>query len=283
MIPAHTATRRRRLRWTLFILALPALVALYAVFVERYWIAINHYRIAVPHLPEAFRGFRIVEVADVHYGRLVPRWYVRRAVRLANDEGADMIVCAGDYSHERHSTAGMDAVWPLLKPLHAPFGVHAVLGNHDHWADTARSQHWLVETGWKAERRATPITKDGATLWLLGAGDQWEDDWPLDPLLATVPRDACRIVIAHNPDTADGAFTNRVDLFICGHTHGGQVRLPFVGAPVLPVRNKAYGSGLCQSPRGTSVFISRGLGWAIYPVRFNCRPEIAVLELVPAK
>jgi predicted MPP superfamily phosphohydrolase len=70
---------------------------------------------------------------------------------------------------------------------------------------------------------------------------------------------------------------------ISGHTHGGQINIPFVGPPVLPVRNKAYSSGLKTSPRGTSVFISKGIGWAIYPVRFNCAPEIAVLELVPTK
>jgi predicted MPP superfamily phosphohydrolase len=68
---------------------------------------------------------------------------------------------------------------------------------------------------------------------------------------------------------------------LCGHTHGGQVKVPFMGTPVLPVRNKTYSSGLKHSPRGTKVFISRGIGWAIYPVRFNCCPEIAVLELVP--
>jgi hypothetical protein len=90
-------------------------------------------------------------------------------------------------------------------------------------------------------------------------------------------------VLAHNPDTADTAFNSRIDLMISGHTHGGQVQLPFLGAPVLPVRNKEYSSGLKRSPRGTRVFISRGIGWAVYPIRLNCLPEIAVLELVPAR
>ena len=87
-------------------------------------------------------------------------------------------------------------------------------------------------------------------------------------------------MLAHNPDTADSFFTSRVDLMISGHTHGGQVVLPFIGAPILPVANKTYSSGLKQSPKGQNVFISKGLGWAIAPVRFNCFPEIAVLELV---
>ncbi|NQU39869.1 MAG: hypothetical protein HQ523_07955 [Lentisphaerae bacterium] len=96
-----------------------------------------------------------------------------------------------------------------------------------------------------------------------------------------MPESDCRIVLAHNPDTADTSFSSRVDLMLSGHTHGGQVRIPFIGPPVLPVRNKNYSSGLKSSLRGATVFISRGIGWAILPVRFNCFPEIAVLELIP--
>lgn len=90
------------------------------------------------------------------------------------------------------------------------------------------------------------------------------------------------VVLAHNPDSANTSYRKRIDLMISGHTHGGQVNLPFLGAPFLPVQNKEYSSGLKRSPRGCPVFISKGIGWAICPVRFNCFPEIAVLELVPA-
>ena len=101
-------------------------------------------------------------------------------------------------------------------------------------------------------------------------------------MLKDIPKSDCRIVLAHNPDTADTDFLSRVDLMISGHTHGGQVNIPFIGTPILPVRNKNYSCGLKTSLRGIKVFISRGIGWAIYPIRFNCFPEIAVLELVQA-
>ena len=100
-------------------------------------------------------------------------------------------------------------------------------------------------------------------------------------MLTGVPAGEPRIVLAHNPDTADEPWTARVDLMISGHTHGGQVVIPFLGAPILPVRNKAYASGLIETPR-TRLFITRGLGWAILPVRFNCAPELALLELTGA-
>jgi hypothetical protein len=166
--------------------------------------------------------------------------------------------------------------------LAAPAGVYAVLGNHDHWADTERSLYWLEKTGQNLRHRTATIARDGQRIWLVGAGDLWEDHVGLDGLLSGIPDGECRIVLAHNPDTADTDFSARVDLILAGHTHGGQVNLPFIGPPVLPVKNKTYSSGLKFSPRGAPVFISRGIGWAVYPVRFNCLPEIAVLELVPS-
>jgi predicted MPP superfamily phosphohydrolase len=274
-------TRRQFLRLG-GVIGLTGLVASYPVFIERYIILTNLYRISVPNLPEAFSGFKIVHLTDLHYGFLVPLAVIRHVIHRANRLKRDLIVCTGDFVHEREGTTQIDAVWPLIAQLNAPLGVHSTLGNHDHWADTAKSQQWLRETGQDLRHKVKAIEKDGQSFRLAGAGDLWEDHKPLDGILAGIPDHDCRIVLAHNPDTADTEFTSRVDLMISGHTHGGQVNIPFIGPPILPVRNKTYSSGLKTSPRGTKVFISKGIGWAIYPVRFNCTPEIAVLELVPA-
>ena len=241
----------------------------------------NVYRIPVPNLPAAFSGFRIVQLTDFHHGFLVPLKMVRAVVERANRIERDMIVCTGDYVHENDSTEAIDSVWPVVSQLNAPMGVFSVLGNHDHWADTARSRHWLRKSGQDLRHKLVSVDRGGARLWLAGAGDLWEDHAELDGILGGIPASDCRIVLAHNPDTADTAFSSRIDLMIAGHTHGGQVRIPFIGTPVLPVRNKNYTSGLKLSPRNAKVFISRGIGWAILPVRLNCPPEIAVLELVP--
>ena len=258
------------------------LVASYPVFIERYIVLTNTYRIPVPNLPKVFSGFRIVQLTDLHYGALVPLCLIRSVLARANQIERDMIVCTGDYVHEKNSTGQIDSVWPLIAELNAPSGVFSVLGNHDHWADTNRSQHWLSQTGQDLRHKAISIDRDGNRLWLAGAGDLWEDHKNLDGLLSRIPESDCRVVLAHNPDTSDTEFSSRVDLMISGHTHGGQVNIPFVGTPVLPVRNKTYSSGLKASLRGINVFISRGIGWAVYPIRFNCFPEIAVLELIPA-
>jgi hypothetical protein len=258
------------------------LLASYTVFIERYIILTNHYLIKVPSLPQAFSGFRIVHLTDLHYGSLVPLAIIRHVIQRVNRLDRDLVVCTGDYVHERAATTQIDAVWPLLSGLTAPLGVLSVLGNHDHWANTERSQYWLNKTNQDLRHKVKAIEKSGERLWIAGAGDLWEDHRNLDQILSGIPDVDCRIVLAHNPDTADSEFSGRVDLMISGHTHGGQVDIPFIGPPVLPVQNKTYSSGLKTSPRGTGVFISKGIGWAIYPVRFNCSPEIAVLELVPS-
>lgn len=259
------------------------LLASYPIFIERYLILTNHYVIPVPNLSRAFSGFRIVHLTDLHYGFLVPLAVIRYVVDRVNRLNRDLVICTGDYVHERAATTQIDAVWPVLSALKAPLGVLSVLGNHDHWADTGRSQQWLDKTEQNLRHKAKVIEKDGGRLWFAGAGDLWEDHRNVDEVLNGIPDSDCRIVLAHNPDTADTEFANRVDLMISGHTHGGQVDIPFIGPPILPVQNKTYSSGLKTSPRGTRVFISKGIGWAIYPVRFNCVPEIAVLELVSSK
>ena len=252
----------------------------YPVFVERQIILETHYRIHIPNLPRIFQGFRIVHLTDLHHGFLVPLSVIEGVVRRVNRIPRDVVVCTGDYVHEKNGTAEIDRVWPVLSKLSAPEGVFSVLGNHDHWADTGRSLYWLDRSGQDLRGKAKAIERDGRQLWFAGGGDLWEDPIGVDRVLGQIPEETCRIMLVHNPDSADSHFVGHIDLILAGHTHGGQVRIPFWGAPVLPVRNKTYSSGIIRSSKGHAMFISRGIGWAIYPVRFNCFPEIAVVTLI---
>ena len=162
--------------------------------------------------------------------------------------------------------------------LKAPLGVYSVLGNHDHWASTARSMEWLEKSGQNLRHRSKAIEKNGSRIWLGGAGDLLEDENGVDKAFYGVPEDEFKILLAHNPDTADTRFSTKVNLVISGHTHGGQINIPLIGPPILPVYNRHYAAGFVRSAH-TSVFISRGIG-STFPFRFNCPPEIAVLKLV---
>ena len=255
-----------------------ALMASYPFFIERHLFQINTYKIPVPNLPRAFNGFTIVQLTDLHYGFLMSMAVIKKLLANANSIKRNIIVCTGDYVHGHDNHKEIDTLWPELCSLTAPHGVYSVLGNHDHWGDFSRSLYWLEKSGQDVRHTAVPITKGSDKIWIGGCGDYMEDQIGMDKAFRKVPPNDCKIVLAHNPDTADTAFNTRVDLMISGHTHGGQVDIPFVGTPILPVHNKRYSSGYIQTP-STHLFISKGLGWAILPVRFNCLPEIAVLKL----
>ncbi len=274
--------RRQFLKWSIGSSCASILAISYPVFIERYLVQFNIYRIPVPRLPEEFNGIKLLHISDLHYGPLVPFSFVEKLFQKVQAIDKDIIVCTGDYIRERNSTEQINTIWPLLSKLVAPEGVFSVLGNHDHWGDTERSLYWLEKSGQNARSKAIPIERKGQRLWVVGVGDLWEDDMDIDEVLRKVPKDECRIVLAHNPDSADNPYEGEVDLMISGHTHGGQVNVPFFGPPVLPVKNKSYSSGLVKTTKGQSLFISRGIGWAIYPVRFNCFPEIPILELTAA-
>jgi predicted MPP superfamily phosphohydrolase len=271
--------RRKLLRYFLGA-GLFGAVACYPVFIERYIILINEYRIHFPNLPKEFSGLRIVHLTDLHYGALMPLRIIENVVQRVNKLKKDIVVCTGDYVHERNSIVQIDQVWPVLSKLQAKFGVLFVMGNHDHWADTDRSLYWSERSGQNLRGKVKAIEKNGKRLWIAGGGDLWEDHIGFDEILSKVPDNEFRIMLAHNPDSSDTQFDGHIDLLLAGHTHGGQVRIPFLGAPVLPVKNKNYSSGIKISPKGHKLFISRGIGWTIYPIRFNCFPEIAVLQLI---
>jgi len=258
-----------------------ALAASYPVMIERYLIGVNTYRIPIARLPDAFHGFTIIHLTDIHYGSLVPLELVAYVVRRANNLRHDITVCTGDYVHKNDLPDPVNEVWPVLSRLEAPSGVYSVLGNHDHWASTRRSVYWLKQSKQNLRQQAVPIQRGGQRIWLGGVGDLWEDAPSIDDAFHGLPPGECKIVLAHNPDTADLPHQTRIDLMISGHTHGGQVRLPFLGPPVLPVKNKRYSSGIIDT-QSMKLFISRGIGWAGYPVRFNCPPEIAMLVLEKA-
>jgi len=270
--------RRRFLKWSLA----AAVTAGAYPFAEPYLVRINHYQIPLPRLPRAFDGFTIVQLTDLHYAPWTPLAFFRWVLAAAMDIRRDIIVCTGDYvdRHRKNTVEDIDAIWPLLTELTAPLGVYSVLGNHDHRWDGGRSLHWLERSGQNLRNRVHCFTRDGQRLWLAGGGDLLNDHLPFDPLLAHIPAEDCRIVLAHNPDSADTSFVDKIDLMICGHTHGGQVNIPFYG-PLRPVtRNPEYNtSGLKLSRKKQPVFIATGIGAAVLPVRFNCPPEIAVLEL----
>lgn len=248
----------------------------WSTLIEPGWLEVTRTVIPLPGLPESFDGFRVALVTDIHHGPFVSREAIAKVVETVNLEDPDLVILAGDYII--HSP---DYITPCMEELSAIRADSlAVLGNHDHWEDTDLSILELQRTaGARVLRNSgTFLERDGERLRIWGVGDLWEDEQNIEGMR---PDDYTGpvILVSHNPDFAEELIEGEADLVLCGHTHGGQVVLPLVGAPLLPsYYGQKYRSGLVMND-STAVYVSRGIGVGSPPVRFNCRPELAVLEL----
>lgn len=281
----------RRAATGLAVLAIASVLALggYTVLVEPQRLQVVSTTIPVAGLPTWAHGLRLVHVSDTHYGPYTSLPYLERVVATANAQAPDLVVLTGDYVHRtrRSVPAGI----AVLGGLEARLGVVAVLGNHDHWEGLDAVQAAFAGTGitlldgrvgWLGPAGALDGPSPEA-LCVVGLGDHWEQPTPAGPLLVGTDGHP-RIVLLHNPDTVTASLPDgvRVDLLLAGHTHGGQVRLPGLGTPILPTEaGPAWAAGLVETAHGPLV-VSRGAGMAYLPVRFRVRPEVGVITLVPA-
>jgi predicted MPP superfamily phosphohydrolase len=219
---------------------------------------------------------------------------VREIVEATNALKPDLILLTGDYVHR--SPAYIDPVLRELSELRAKIGIVGVLGNHDWWESAPLSRDCFAKAGIPLidndRRFISPdhqLTGDESRggLCIAGVGDYIEDRIRLDRALRDVPDDMPRLLMSHNPDVVEYpplvAASTRIDLMLSGHTHGGQIRIPGIGTPIVPSRfGSKYASGLVQGPV-CPIYISRGLGTTILPLRFRVPPEITVIELQRAE
>jgi len=269
---------------------IPGSAGAYGILIAPQRLRVESYRFPIQDLPAAFEGLRIAHMSDLHYGPFVARPYLEYAVQVVSELDPDFVFLTGDYSHK-----SADAIEPgirLLQKLRSRLGAVAVLGNHDYWEGADVTVAALERIGipvlTNARRYLTPagLVADhtaGPSLCIAGVDDLWDGHPSVAQALDGVPAGIPRIVLSHNPDVAEDVPAGmRVDLMCAGHTHGGQVRIPFLGTPVVPSRyGQKYAGGMCQGPR-CPVLVSRGIGVAMLPVRFGVPPEVGVIELTKA-
>jgi len=257
----------------------------YITKIEPRWIEIVRVDVPIRGLPTPLQGFTIAQLSDFHVGPHVKAEDVRRAVEITNELDPDLVVLTGDYVFKsaQHSAACARE----LAALKAEHGVHAILGNHDFWTDADVVAANLRQAGLDVlrneHRRLTadgtdPSTRSGHSLWRVGIEDVWSGKPDLQAALDGVPQGAPTVLLAHEPDFADHAAGQNITLQLSGHSHGGQVRLSLVGAPILPYLARKYPYGLRQVGE-MWLYTNRGIGLIAPPVRFLCRPEITLLRL----
>lgn len=255
---------------------------------------IARHRIALERWPEGLDGLRIAFVSDTHLGPRVPAAFIASAIARAVELGPDLFLLGGDYIHM--GSAHIDAAASMFAPMVATGRpVFAVLGNHDHYGDGSAMASALERVGVRVlnnarafvggdRRTVTDAIAPDSALCVGGVGDLLEGVVDVRLALAGVPSEMPRLLLSHHPDVAEHSDLAhfRADLLFAGHTHGGQVRFPIIGAPVVPSRyGPKYAHGLVRGPR-CPVLISAGVGMSVFPVRWGVPPEIHEITLVGA-
>lgn len=251
--------------------------------IEPYRLAIRHVRLSFPELPSGFDGLRIAQISDLHlhsYGRIY-----HLVVEAVHRERPDLVVITGDLVDR---SGGMQTCQTFIQDLQRASGapIFAVPGNWDHRAFNTRQAMatWQEEVAKAGAHplvnRSVRLSRYGDALWLAGTDDPYFGHADLDATLRMVPFSGFTIVLTHAPELFEElARRPSVRLVLAGHTHGGQVRLPMIGALHVPSRyGTRFAWGLYRIGE-TTYYVNPGIGMSHLPVRFLCRPELTVMTL----
>lgn len=257
-----------------------------AAMIEPRRVDVTHLPIAINRLPASFHGFRIAQLSDIHHSPFLSESEISAAAHKTNELKPDLIALTGDYiSHSKDYIAGCARA---LGRLRAPHGVFAVLGNHDHWTDGEMMHRELTRHGIRVlNNENVAIARGSESIRLAGIDDLLVRRDDLSLALEGTERDDVRILLAHNPAVIREAARAGIDLVLSGHTHGGQINWR-----LLIGRDESRTSRWLRRPsrrltRGharlgnTQLYVNRGLGTVVLPLRYGCSPEITVLELHP--
>ncbi|MBK8574593.1 MAG: metallophosphoesterase [Elusimicrobia bacterium] len=273
-----------------FVYGIPALLLLFMgllggwTFVwEPSRLVVRTHAIRVKDWPQDLRPLRVACLGDIHGGSsFIDRTKLWDVVQLTNRQKADLVVLLGDYVVM--GVLGGNFMEPEdvadgLRGLEAPLGVYVILGNHDWWYNGLRVAQSFKDVGYTVlQNEIVPLSIDGHTVNVVGLEDEWTRRPDVVKVLSLIPVGEPTIVLAHNPDTfARLPHVNGVTF--AAHTHGGQVRFPFMGAPVVPSRyRQRYVAGHVEEG-SEQMFVTSGIGTSLLPLRFGVLPEIAVITL----
>ncbi|MCC6446932.1 MAG: metallophosphoesterase [Armatimonadetes bacterium] len=241
---------------------------------------ITETEIRLPRLPAELDGLRAVHLSDFHLGHWVGPEYMAACLERAMGLKPDILLLTGDFVCRTHKE--LPPFREMFSHLNAPLGVWGVLGNHDHETGAERMAGALRECGIRLltnESLPFPGAKGG--FYLAGIDDPITGASSLEKAFESIPQEAGTLLLSHAPDIAPLAACMGADLILSGHTHGGQVLLPRLGAPaglISETHRTPYRGGLYRL-EGTQVYVTRGLGVTFLPIRWGCPPEISLLAL----
>jgi predicted MPP superfamily phosphohydrolase len=264
-------------------------LALYSGEFARHEISVLSHTIRLANLPGAFHNFRIAQISDIHFDEYTEPFFVRRVIAQVNALQPDLVLLTGDYisfapMSRDFVIKALERCAETLKSIACPQRF-AVMGNHDSFLGVPVVRGTLAEAGIPMlVDEHMPIERAGQRFWLCGIRDPVTQAPNLTRAIPAQP-DGPVLLMSHGPDFADTVLADPrgslVDLMLSGHSHGGQVRLPLIGALQLPTGGRKYVEGLFQLGR-MQLYVNRGIGTVGLPFRLNCPPEITLFTLQSA-
>ena len=267
----------------LIVLLLVGFLTIWSFYIEPRNIIINHIQVTPSGWPQHMAPVKVAFIADLHAGSTVVGLdEISEVVQMVNQQQPDLVLLGGDYVATA-SLGGEDIpprmIAQELSRLRAPLGVVAVLGNHDWWLDGDLVRSELEKVGIVVlENQTHQLSRESGDLWIAGVADDMTRSPDVAGTLLQIPDGVPTIILSHDPaqflDVPKGAYFT-----IAGHTHGGQIHLPFVGALITPGRApREWAYGLIRDAE-RDMYVTSGVGTSILPVRFNMPPEVAVIDI----
>jgi predicted MPP superfamily phosphohydrolase len=256
----------------------------YGFWVEPNWLKVERVHLKLRRLTPAFYGMRIAQISDIHMGGWMNAERLQHVADVVVFQKPDVLLLTGDFliGHifDENSERFVRELTGILSPLAKSIPSFAILGNHDYWTNAGAIRAMLqVCNITDLTNTVFTLSRDSESLHLCGLDDIWEGDVRLNDVLDQLPEHGAAILLVHEPDYADtSAKARRFDLQVSGHSHGGQVVIPFYGAPILPYLGQKYPSGLYRVGEMIQ-YTNRGVGMLDPPVRLNCPPEITLFTL----
>ncbi len=282
-MPATNKIRKtiRAFLWLILLLILAC--GIYAFFIEPNRLVVRQETVVIDNWPRELSGLRIALIADIHTGGpFINDQKLNQIVGLTNQQNPDLIVLLGDYMSPNswHSHRVEPEVTAAhLKSLKAPLGVYAILGNHDWYYNGAKVRSALEQVGIPVlEDEVAEVKWRNTSFWLVGLADLWTRPQHVSETFARIPTGVTTIALTHNPDVFT-QLPQSVPLMLAAHTHGGQVKLPLIGTPIVPsFYGPRYTAGHVFE-EGHHLFVTTGIGTSLVPVRFRVPPEIVIVTI----
>ncbi len=270
-----------------FLLALStSILWIWSALVEPYFkVDLDNVEINPPEIFKYLDGLKIAIISDIHFGNLpIEAWRLQNIIRTANNANADIIVLLGDYVNAAtpFGQLNLDTLSHNLKKLHAPLGVYAIMGNHDSFYEVSSVRKCIANANIPIlENSNIEIKTARGSFYLAGIADAFTQNYFFVPTFANILNDKPVILLSHSPDTFR-EIPHPAKIMFSGHTHGGQIKFPKIGALLVNLNVEKIAEGKLERDDKT-LYVTRGLGTSRIPVRFLCTPAITIATIFAKK